>query len=257
MKELVHCSIKNNIAFIEIDNPPVNALTNELIIQFRETITDLKIEEGIRAVIIYSIAHNNSFVAGADINKFLSLKTKEDGEEIALFYQSAIGEVASINVPVICAVEGLALGGGCELALGCDIRIAGENAQFGLTEVKIGILPGGGGTQRLSRLVGPGYAKFMIYSGMKINAREALRVGLIEKLVPPGKALKEATALAQIFSENAPNAIKYSKEVIDKGLDVSLEQGLEIEKQGVGKASQSGEPVVGGKAFKEKRKPVF
>jgi enoyl-CoA hydratase/carnithine racemase len=257
MKDNVHCDIRGHMAFIEIDNPPVNALTTETTLQLKETFSDIKGNENIRAVVLSSVAYKNVFVAGADINKFLSLETQEDGEELALFYQSAINEVADMPCPVICAVEGLALGGGCELSLACDIRIASKHSLFALTEVTLGVIPGGGGTQRMARLIGPGYAKYMIYTGMRIDAEEAHRVGLIEKIVPEGKALEEATAIAETIAKNAPAAVQCAKKAINEGLDSSLLEGLEIEKRQLGAATKSGEPREGAKAFLEKRKPKF
>jgi len=197
------------------------------------------------------------FIAGADINLFLNMKEREDGVRLASFYQSIINPISELGSPVICAINGLALGGGTEIALACDIRIASSNAQFGLTEVHLGVLPGGGGTQRLPRLIGPGKAKEMIFTGKRIDAEEALRIGLIEKLVPEGEALNEAKVMAQTVLGNAPTAIKCAKMAIDKGLDTTMKEGLLIEQKALGMACDSGEPAEGAKAFLEKREPRF
>ena len=149
------------------------------------------------------------------------------------------------------------MGGGTEIALACDIRIAGANAEFGLTEVQLGVLSGGGETQRLSRLIGPGKAKEMIFTGKRINAEDALRIGLIEKLVPEGEALNEAKVMAKAMLKNAPTTIKCAKMAIDEGLNKTLKEGLFVEQKALGLACESGEQVEGAKAFLEKRKPKF
>lgn len=266
MRKYVNYELDNGLAVVTVDNPPVNALTKSMSEELREVFEELKtLEAGdagfqktpIKVVILTAVAHKGVFIAGADINLFLSLKVREDGEELSRFYQKVINPIAEFKRPVICAVNGLALGGGTEVALACDIRIASANAKFGLTEVGWGVLPGGGGTQRLPRLIGPGKAKEIIFTGARIDAEEALRIGLIERLVPEGETLNEAKKMAHVMISNAPTAIKCAKMAIDEGLNLSLKEGLLLEPRALGVVCESGEPVEGAKAFVEKRKPKF
>jgi enoyl-CoA hydratase len=266
MRKFVTYEFENGLAVVTINNPPVNSLTvatsNELKEVFEE-LRGLVIEDEssskkkVEVVILTAVHHKGVFVAGADINLFLNVKTRSDGEELCRFYHGLINLVAEFKTPVICAIEGLASGGGTEVALACDMRIAGSGAQFGLTEVSLGVIPGGGGTQRLARLVGPGYAKKMIFTGERIDAQEAYRIGLIEKVVPQGQALEEAKNVARSILQNAPTAITYAKKAIDGGLDTTSQEGLLIERESLGFVCESGEQIEGAKAFLEKRKPRF
>ena len=266
MGELVHYEFDNGLAVVTIDNPPVNSLTVEMSNELKDVFQSLgKLEVAdrgfekrrVEVVILTAVSTRGVFMAGADINLFLNLKTREDGENLIKFYHGIMNTIAEFEHPVICAVEGLALGGGTEAALACDMRIAGSGARFGLTEVALGVLPGGGGTQRLARLVGPGYAKKMIFTGERIDAEEALRIGLVEKVVPQGQALDEAKNVARAILCNAPTAIKYAKTAIDRGLNTTLTEGLLIEREALGFVCESGEQIEGAKAFLEKRKPRF
>ncbi|MDQ7783307.1 MAG: enoyl-CoA hydratase-related protein [Desulfomonilaceae bacterium] len=266
MGKLVRYEFDNGLAVVTLDNPPVNSLTVDMSNELRTVFEELRDfgtedtgdeKKQVQAVILNAVSKKNVFVAGADINLFLNLKTREDGLNLLQFYHGVFNAIAEFPSPVICAIEGLALGGGTELALACDIRIAGAKATFALTEVTLGVLPGGGGTQRLSRLVGAGYAKKMIFSGQQIDAEEALRIGLVEQVVPQGQALLEARKLAHTILQNAPTAIRCAKKAIDGGLDATLANGLLLEQEAMGRICESGEPIEGGKAFLEKRKPKF
>ncbi|OPX40423.1 MAG: hypothetical protein B1H11_00010 [Desulfobacteraceae bacterium 4484_190.1] len=266
MRKYVNYELDNGLAIVTVNNPPVNSLTEDMSNELRQVFEELKAIEDedagsgvsrVKVVILTAVNHKGVFIAGADINLFLSIKDRADGVRLGSFYQSIINPISESGSPVICAVNGLALGGGTEIALACDIRIASSNAEFGLTEVRLGVLPGGGGTQRLARLIGPGKAKQMIFTGKRINAEEALRIGLIEKLVPEGEALNEAKIMAQAMLDNAPTAIKCAKMAIDEGLDATMKEGLLIEQKALGMACDSGEPAEGARAFLEKRKPKF
>ena len=266
MMRYVNCELDNGLAIVTVNNPPVNSLTEDMSNELRQVFEELKKMEDedagakvsrVNVAILTAVNHKGVFIAGADINLFLSIKGREDGERLGNFYQSVINPISELRSPVICAVNGLALGGGTEIALACDIRIAGANAEFGLTEVQLGVLPGGGGTQRLSRLIGPGKAKEMIFTGKRISAEDALRIGLIEKLVPESEALNEAKVMAKAMLKNAPTAIKCAKMAIDEGLNKTLKEGLLVEQKALGMACESGEPMEGAKAFLEKRKPEF
>ena len=188
---------------------------------------------------------------------FLNVTTEKDGRSFGKMAQELINNVAEMECPVIAAVNGLALGGGTELALACDIRIASTAASFGLTEVSYGVIPGGGGTQRLPRLIGPGRAKMLIFSGKTIDASEALNIGLADIIVEPEQLIPEAMKLARKISENSPAAVKAAKKAMNEGLDVSLAKSLIIERGYLAKLFGIGEPLEGAKAFLEKRKPVY
>ncbi len=266
MSKLVSCEVENGLAVVTVDNPPVNSLTVEMSDDLQQVFQHLRSigteDRGpdvrpIQVVILTAVPHKGAFIAGADINLFLGLKTKKDGEDLAKYYHGVINTIADFDRPVLCAVEGLALGGGTELALACDIRIAGAKAQFGLTEVTLGVIPGGGGTQRLGRLVGPGQAKKMVFTGERIDAQEAFRIGLVEKLAPEGKALDEAKKMAFTIMGNAPTAVKCAKMAIDRGLNTTLTEGLMIEQEALGLVCESGEQLEGAAAFLAKRKPRF
>ncbi len=266
MKKYVNYELEAGLAIVTIDNPPVNALTketcNELLSVFKELKNiEIKNEKGeksrVKVVILAAADHKGVFIAGADINMFLDLKTREDGEKLGEFCHEVMDPIAEFEAPVICAINGLALGGGTEISLACDIRIASENAEFGLTEVTLGVIPGGGGTQRLSRLIGAGKAKEMIFSGRRINVQEAFRMGLVERVVPRGEALNEAKQIAKQILKNSPSAVKHAKMAIDKGLNVGLAEGLKIERTALGLTCASGEQREGAQAFLEKRKPEF
>lgn len=266
MRKYVNYKFEHGLAIVTVDNPPVNALTKETCDELMDVFHELKNievknESGkksrVKVVILTATEHKGVFIAGADINMFLELKTKEDGEKLCAFCHEIMDPIAGFEAPTICAINGLALGGGTEISLACDIRIASENAKFGLTEVKLGVIPGGGGTQRLSRLIGPGKAKEMIFSGKKIDAQEAYRIGLVEKVVPLGEVLNEAKRLAQQILNNSSSAIKSAKMAIDNGLDVGLSEGLRIEKSALGLTCARGEQLEGAQAFLEKRKPKF
>lgn len=266
MGKLVQYEFDNGLAVVTVDNPPVNSLTVEMSDELKDTfhlLAGLEVgDQGferkrVEVVILSAASTRGVFMAGADINLFLNLESGDHGRNLATYYHGVIDTIAEFERPVICAVDGLALGGGTEVALACDIRVAGTGAQFGLTEVSLGVIPGGGGTQRLARLVGPGYAKKMIFTGERIDSEEAYRIGLIEKVVPQGQALDEAKKVARAILQNAPTAIKYAKKAIDGGLNTTLQEGLLIERESLGYVCESGEQIEGAKAFLEKRKPKF
>ncbi len=254
MGKTVKYEINQEVAIVTLDNPPVNAFNQQLIEDFLKTFNELKTKK-LRSVIITS--GGKAFQAGADIKMFLSLKTEKDGLSLAEMSQDITDHVAKMECPVIAAINGFALGGGTELALACDIRIASKNASFGLPEVGYGVFPGGGGTQRLPRLIGPARAKMLIFSGKKISAEEALQIGLVDMVVELERLMPEAMKLAQMIAENSPTAVKLAKKVINKGMDVSLPDGLKTEGRYLGKLVAVGDQIEGASAFLEKRKPKF
>lgn len=251
----VRLELDGDLAVITIDNPPVNALNSEVMSLLNEMIDELNGLEKVRAVILTG-AGEKAFVAGADIKQFTELD-EGSGKELSLHGQSNFNKIDKLNIPVICAVNGFALGGGCELALACDIRIAAMNAKFGLPEVSLGIIPGYGGTQRLARLIGPGRAKKLILSGEQISAEEAYQMGLVEKVVQNGEALQSAKELARKISRNAPLAVEKALQAIDLGIEMSLQEGLQLEADLFGELCTTEDKNEGANAFLEKRAPNF
>jgi len=266
MDSILAFTFEDGVVTATVDNPPVNAFTMELtdaLTNFFSTVGDRVFygpngEAGrARAVILRAESERNIFISGADISLFLSLETREDGQRLVEKYHRMMDVVAACPVPVICAVEGLALGGGTEIACCCDIRIAGERARFSLDEVRLGIIPGGGGSQRVPRLIGTGAAKRLILTAGRIDAQEAHRVGLVDIMVSEGEALGEAVRIAARIAENAPAAVRAAKYAVDRGIDMSLKEGLAVEREAALSLHDAGELVEGTKAFFERRKPEF
>lgn len=251
----VNLIVEDQIAVVEINNPPVNVLTDSLLGDLSKEISFLEETTEVRAAIITG-AGSKAFVAGADIKQFPSLD-EATGAEMVSYGRKIFERVAKLSFPTICAVNGVALGGGFELALACDIRVASKNAKFGLPEVGLGILPGYGGTQRLPRLVGPGKAKEIIFTGVPVVAEEAYRIGLVEQLAEVGEALEAAKKLAQLIIAKAPISISTAKKAVDKGLEMSLQEGLELETKYFGKLCVTEDKNEGTTAFLEKRAPQF
>jgi enoyl-CoA hydratase/carnithine racemase len=266
MNSILTHTFEDGVVVVTVDNPPVNAFTIEL----TEALTDFfatagdrvfKGPEGktgrARAVILNAESERSIFISGADISLFLSLETADDGLHLIKMYHRMMDAVAACPVPVICAVEGLALGGGTEIACCADIRVAGEKARFSLDEVRLGIIPGGGGTQRVPRLIGTGQAKRMILTAQRIDASEAHRVGLVDVLAPEGGALAEAKRIAGRIAENAPAAVRAAKHAIDRGIEMFLADGLAVEREAAVSLNETREFVEGATAFFERRKPMF
>lgn len=248
-------SYEGNVALITIDNPPLNALNKDLVEELWNAFDSID-QTAVGAVVLTG-AGEKAFVAGADISQFPALNDVT-GADFVRQGQRVYKKISEFPLPVICAVNGYALGGGCELALACDIRVADENAKFGLPEATLGILPGYGGTQRLPRLVGKGMAKKLIFTAQPINAQEAYRIGLAEVIAPAGTVLAEALKLAQrIISACAPVSVQEIKQVIDQGCAVSLDEGVELEAQAFGRLCLTEDKNEGVAAFFEKRKPAF
>lgn len=247
---------QETIATVTISRPPVlNALNDETITELIDCFSELQKDAKV-LVIIFTGAGEKAFVSGADINElkvadaFGGVKKSVKGEEL-MFLLEGIDKV------VIGAINGYALGGGCELALACDIRIASENAKLGLPEVSLGIFPGYGGTQRLPRLVGLGKAKELIFTGDLIDAQEALRIGLVEKVVPLTELIPTCKNLANKIASRGPVAVKLAKKCINLSLDVDLKTGCDYEATQFGVICTSQDKLEGTTAFLEKRKPNF
>ena len=247
---------KGPIAYVTLNRPKVlNALNTKTWQDLKTAFEDARDDAAVRGVILTG-AGDKAFIAGADISEITQL-TAVEAEKSSAFGQSVLDLVENLGKPVIAAVNGFALGGGCETAMACTIRIAVENAKFGQPEVKLGVIPGGGGTQRLPRLVGRGRALQIILTGEMISAQEAFRIGLINEVVPATDLITRAeTILKQIFS-NAPLAVKYSLEAVSKGLETSQTEGLSLEASLFGLCAGTEDKKEGTQAFLQKRAAEF
>ncbi|WEG15193.1 enoyl-CoA hydratase-related protein [Alkalihalophilus pseudofirmus] len=253
--QLVTYEINSDFASLTINHSPLNVLTDEVITQLDVVMENILREPRCRALIIRA-AGEKAFVAGADIRQFPSL-TETSGIELVEKGKKVFDRIAHAPFPVICAINGLALGAGLELALACDIRIAEKRAKLGLPETSLGILPGYAGTQRLARLVGPGKAKKMIFTGAAISAVEAYAFGLIEEVAEDGESYQAARKLAEQIATKGPIAISKAKLAIDQGLEGTLEEGQKLESRLFSRLCLTEDMQEGVKAFKEKRAPQF
>lgn len=247
---------KEGIAYITINRPNVlNALNAQTLDELRRALIEIKKDDGLGAVIITG-SGEKAFIAGADINE-LAVQTSASGKNFALNGQHIFSMIENLGKPVIAAINGFALGGGCELALACTLRVASENAELGQPEVNLGIIPGYGGTQRLPRLVGTGRAMELILTGGRIDANEAERTGLVNKVVPQSELIETAKVMAKKIMAKGPLAISYGIEAINKGMQMSLQEGLFLEATLFGLLCATEDMKEGTKAFLEKRKASF
>ncbi len=247
---------KNQIAYIMVARPKVlNALNSATIAELHSAFLAVKDDDDIRVVILTGEGEK-AFIAGADINE-LATQGPVQGKDYAQRGQAVFDLIENCGKPVIACVNGFALGGGCELAMACTLRFASENAKFGQPEVKLGIIPGYGGTQRLPRLVGKGRAMQIILSGEMLSAQEAYRIGLVNEVVPLGELIARAEALATKIIANGPLACKYVIEAVNKGMEMTLQEGLFFEASLFGVCCATEDKNEGTKAFLEKRAPQF
>jgi enoyl-CoA hydratase/carnithine racemase len=247
---------KSPIAYVTINRPKVlNALNAKTISELRSAFEDARDDSEVRGV-IFTGAGDKSFAAGADISEMAN-DTPLTAEQKTRSGQALTELIENLGKPVIAAVNGFALGGGCELSMASTIRIAAETAKFGQPEVKIGIMPGYGGTQRLPRLVGKGRALQLILSGEIIDAQEAYRIGLVNEVVPAAGLLARAEAILNQFISNAPVGVKYSIEAVNKGLDTSVAEALLLEASLFAICAGTEDKKEGTSAFLEKRAPQF
>jgi len=244
---------EEHIALITISRPKaLNDLNYETLRELNEVIDKIEDDRDIYCVIITG-SEGKAFVAGADISEMKDMDVY-GAREFSSFGNKVFRRIELMEKPVIAAVNGYALGGGCELALCCDIRIASENAVFGQPEVTLGIIPGFGGTQRLARVIGIGKAKELIFTGSRINADEALKIGLVNKVVPPEKLIEEAMAVAKKIAANAPIAVRYSKTAINRGVECDLDTALSYEREAFSQCFARQDQKDAMKAFVEKTK---
>ena len=248
--------VEDRIAYVTINRPQVlNALNIETVEELSKVFSAIEEDEKVASVILTG-AGEKAFIAGADIGELVKLDAL-GGRDFSLNGQRVFNQIESLSKPVIAAVNGFALGGGCELALACTLRVAAETARFGQPEINLGIIPGYGGTQRLARLVGKGQALEMVLTGNMVSAEEAYRIGLVNKVAPLSDLLNEAKKQAEVIMSKGPIAIKLAMVAINQGLQMSLQQGFQMEASLFGLTCATEDMKEGTSAFLEKRKPAF
>lgn len=245
-----------SLEIIRLNRPEkFNALSGKMIVALSDIFTDLETQPGLRTIILTG-AGDKAFCAGTDLTELTEVTTAE-ARAVSERGQALCSQIESCSVPVIAAINGIAAGGGCELALACHIRIASPNASFSLPETKLGLLPGYGGTQRLTREIGRGRALEIILTGRTVLAEEALRIGLINRVAAPGSLLTEAESLAGEISNLAPLAIRACLKAVTRGIELPLPEGLALEAQLFSSLFATNDMREGTRAFLEKRRPVF
>jgi enoyl-CoA hydratase/carnithine racemase len=252
--DVVTLSVDEGIATIRLDRPPMNALNAAVQEALRAAATELSADDEVRAVIVYG--GGKVFAAGADIKEMAAL-SYVDMAARAPALSSAFDAVARIPKPVVAAINGYALGGGCELALACDWRVAADDAKLGQPEINLGVIPGAGGTQRLARLIGPARAKDLVMTGRMVSAEEALRIGLVDVVAPAAEVYSAARTLVTRYVNGPAQALRAAKAAIDGGLSMDLAAGLAWESQHFAALFATEDRTEGMAAFVEKRKPKF
>ncbi len=252
----IHFEKKNSIAYVTVNRPKVlNALNMATMEELRAAFHDIKNDTGVRVVILTG-AGEKAFIAGADIAE-LAKHDAVSGKEYTHRGQSVLNLIENLGKPVIACINGFALGGGCEIAMACTLRLASESAKLGQPEVKLGIIPGYGGTQRLPRLVGKGIAMQLVLTGEMISAQEAHRIGLVNEVVAAAELIPRAEAIAEKIIANAPLAVQYAMEAVSKGMEMPLGEGLYLEATLFGVACATEDKKEGTAAFSEKRPAQF
>jgi enoyl-CoA hydratase/carnithine racemase len=253
--EFVRLGIEDGIGTIWLDRPPMNALNAQMQDEVVAATLEAAADDTVRAVIVYG--GEKVFAAGADIKQMLRMSHEEMSAR-AGGLTGALGSLSRIPKPVVAAINGYALGGGCEIALACDWRVAAADAKLGQPEITLGVIPGGGGTQRLTRLVGPARAKDIILTGRLVDAAEALAIGLVDRVVPAGQSTYEvARQMVRRYADGPAQAIRAAKLAIDGGLDLPLDQALVLESELFAGLFATSDRTEGMTAFVEKRKPTF
>ncbi len=249
--------IDEPIAVVTLNRPKVlNALRTALLRELSQALSELARDERVRAIVVTG-AGEKSFAAGADIGELNALASADSGAEQSRSGQALTRQIERMSKPVIVAVNGFALGGGCEIAMAGDVIVASENAKFGQPEVNLGLIPGYGGTARTTRRVGKGMATYLCLTGEMIDAREALRIGLVERVVPPEELLGEAKRIANAIASKAPLAVAACKRAINNGAHLAIDDALELEALEFGTLVDTEDIKEGTRAFLEKRKPAW
>jgi len=247
---------EDQIAVITLNRPKsMNAINNKFIDELDQILNEIATDDEIGAVII--TGSEKVFAAGADLKEISGICTPVDAHSFVSRVQSVFNKIERLEKPFIAAISGLALGGGCELSMACDIRIAAENAMFGQPEIKVGVIPGAGGTQRLPRLIGLGRAKELLYTGDPVDAQEAYRIGLVNKVVPIELLMDEARKMAGKFIKQPRFTLRITKMVVNEGINMDIQSALAHEARCFELLFSTEDQKEGMKAFVEKRKPVF
>jgi enoyl-CoA hydratase len=246
--------LKGPVAVVTLNRPPMNALSTEMLKEIKRAFHELKANKEAKVVVV--TGEGKAFVAGADIAEMKDMDALQ-GREYGALGQNVFAHIEKLPQPVIAAVNGFALGGGCELAMACDLRIASEKAKFGQPEVNLGVTPGFGGTQRLPRLVGRGKAKELVFTGDMIDAAEAHRIGLVNRVVKPEELMAEAMKLAELIASRGQIAVRLAKKAVNSGIEVNLKSGCDIEAEIFGVCFSTADQKEGMAAFLEKRKADF
>jgi enoyl-CoA hydratase/carnithine racemase len=255
-REYVNWMNEDGVATLTLSNGPLNVLNGGVSVDLLDCVDEIRGDSSARVVVVTG-AGERAFSAGGDIKDFPKVLGKEDAKAFWRRNRAALENFAALPQPTIAAINGLAYGGGFELALVCDLRVASETAKFCLPEIKIGLFPDGGGTQRLPRLVGASRAKGMMFFGEPISAEEAFRIGLVDRIVPSGQALQVAQGLARRLANMPVMALRSIKKAVDEGLGMTLQGGLQLEGELFDEIFQSEDAQEGIRAFIEKRPPQF
>lgn len=253
---LVKLAFDEDLCLVTLDNPPVNVLSLQMARDLRAALSDIAARTDVSAVIVTG-AGSKAFVAGGDIREFPEFIANGTAKQAALEFDEVLQRLHQLPLPTIAAIGGHALGGGCELALACDFRIAEMQVRLGFPEITLGVLPGAGGTQRLPRLIGVARAKRMILSGQPVSAAEALQIGLVDEVVGQGEAIPAAKRFADLFRGKSRIALRLAKRAVDEGLEHTLAEGLALEAERFGEAFTSEDALEGVTAFMEKRAAQF
>lgn len=253
--QFINYTLEDRVATVTISNPPANVLTTPLVKELDKVFDELSGNNDSKVIIL--TGSGTLFVAGADIKEIGSIASSKQGEDLALMGQAVFNKIEQMKKPVIAAITGFCLGGGMELAMACHMRIAGDRARMGQPEINLGIIPGFGGTQRLSRLVGKAKAMEIILTGDMINAQEAKALGLVNKVVPEGEVLKQAVGLAKKIASKGMKAIAAAMNAVQEGTTQPLSQGLALEAALFGQICETSDMKEGVSAFLEKRQPKF
>ena len=254
--EMLNVELRDGIAVVQIDNPPFNVLHPTLASNINDCFSGLGTNEQARAIVVTGKGEK-AFCAGFDIKVFPQFLHSGGGEQLSMELNRTLLKVSSIDKPTIAAINGLALGGGLEIAMACDLRFAAQSAKMGQPEIKLGLIPGAGGTQRLSRLVGPSIAKELMYMGDPINSQDAFRVGLVNKVFDDADLMIKTMEVATKISNLPAVALRLIKQAVDQGLELGLEPALKLESQLFESAMQTCDAREGVSAFAEKRTARF
>lgn len=256
LAQFLKVNIEDQIAVVTLDNPPVNILTSQVIQELRQVFENLENDSRVK-VVVFTTAGTNAFIAGADIKEIAQINSSDQARKLALDGQAVLNKIEQAKKISIAAIHGICVGGGNELIMAFHLRIASERAKFGQPEINLGIIPGFGGTQRLPRLVGLAKARELILTGDIITAQEALRIGLVNRVVPDGELLKQTLGLAKKIASKSRVAISLAEEAMREGITKDLLAGLAYEAEVFGKVAQSQDMKEGVRAFIEKRQPKF